>query len=62
MSREALLAADPESGLDAVEAALDDLLRHGILVRRGDGFAPGPRAGELARVASRYAWPEDRGA
>jgi len=58
-SREALLAAEPESRLDAVEAAFEDLLRRDILVFGGDGFAPGPRADELAKVASRYAWPED---
>ena len=61
-SREALLAAEPESRLDAVEAAFEDLLRHDILVCDGDGFAPGPRADDLAKVASRYAWPEESGA
>jgi fatty acyl-CoA reductase len=58
----ALLRADADAQLDAVEGAFEDLLRRGIVVRSGEGFAPGPHARELARVRGLYAWPEDAGA
>jgi alcohol-forming fatty acyl-CoA reductase len=56
-SPRALVRQVPECHLADAEAAFEDLVRRGVLVRKGERYLPGPRAGDLADLRARYAWP-----
>ena len=58
-SPNALLRDVPECQLDHAEAAFEELAGRSAIVRREDRFARGPRADELDRIQTLYAWPEE---
>jgi nucleoside-diphosphate-sugar epimerase len=55
-----LLRSEPDSQLDSLEAAFEDLARRGVLERRGDGYVAGPQLAELAQLRALYAGSEAR--